>query len=298
MTIADQHGKVVVVTGGNSGIGKATAITLAAAGATTVITSRDPGRGEAALADIRQRSGSADVHLVALDLSSFASIRAAAAALLERWDRLDVLVNNAGGILTEPGTTDEGFEATLGGNHIGPFLLTDLLLERLRASAPARVVNLSSIAHRGAAQVVEADFFPSDGFAGMRWYSKSKLANLQFARELARREVEAGSGVTSFAVHPGGVRSGFGGDGDAGGIIGLGIKLFRPFAISAETGSAASVHAATAPGIEPKTGAYFQRLVAGNFGPVIESSPSAAARDDDACRELWALTEKLIAGAG
>ena len=297
MTIADQRGKVVLITGGNSGIGRETAVMLASAGATTVITSRGGGRGKEAVADISARSGSDDVHVLALDLSSFASVRESAAAMLERWDRLHVLVNNAGGILTEMSTTAEGFEATLGGNHVGPFLLTDLLLDRLRASAPARVVNLSSLAHRGAGKIEEADFFPQAGYAGMRAYSKSKLANVQFPRELARREREAGSGVTSFAVHPGGVRSGFGADGDTGGIIGLGIKLMRPLSISSATGAAAPVYAATEAGIESNSGAYYQRVLGGNFGPVVEARPTAIACNEGAGRELWDLTAKLIAAA-
>lgn len=297
MTVADQRGKVVLITGANSGIGKETAVMLAAAGASVFITSRNAERGQAALDEIRRRSGSDSVALIDLDLSSFASVRSAAATVLERCDALDVLINNAGGILTDLTTTDEGFEATVGGNHVGHFLLTDLLLEVLRASAPARVVTLSSIAHRGARGLSEDDFFPQAGYNGTRAYAKSKLANLQFARELARREREAGSGVTSFAVHPGGVRTGFGGDGDTGGVVGLGIKLFRGLAISAESGAAASVHTATARGIESKSGAYYQRAVAGNFGPVVEARPTAAARDDAACSELWVLTEKLVAAA-
>jgi len=297
VTVADQRGKVVLITGANSGIGKETAVVLAAAGATVVITSRNPERGQAALDEIRTRSGNTSIDSVDLDLSSFASIRAAAKTVLERWDRLDVLVNNAGGILTELTSTEEGFEATVGGNHVGHFLLTDLLLERIRSRAPSRVVTLSSIAHRGARRVAEEDFFPQAGYNGTSAYAKSKLANLQFARELARREREAGSGVASFAVHPGGVRTGFGGDGDTGGIVGLGIKLFRGLSISAESGAAASAHAATAPGIEAKSGAYYQRTVVGNYGPVVEARPTAAARDDAACRELWELTQKLVAAA-
>ncbi|HVE94023.1 MAG TPA: SDR family NAD(P)-dependent oxidoreductase [Acidimicrobiales bacterium] len=297
MTVPDQRGKVVVITGANSGIGKETAVMLAAAGASVLITSRDAERGKAAIDEIVRRSGSDAIAAVDLDLSSFESIRSAAEKILERCDSIDVLINNAGGILTELTTTVEGFEATLGGNHVGHFLLTDLLLERLRASAPSRVVTLSSIAHRGARGIGEDDFFPQAGYNGTRAYAKSKLANLQFARELARREREAGSGVTSFAVHPGGVRTGFGGDGDTGGIVGLGIKLIRGLSISAESGAAASVHTATAPGIEPKSGAYYQRSVAGNYGPVVEAKPTAAARDDEACRELWVLTEKVVAAA-
>ena len=299
MTVPDQKGRVTLITGGNSGIGRETAVALAAAGATTVITSRNRAKGEEALADIAARAGSGEVHLVDLDLASFASIRAAAAEVLARWDRLDVLVNNAGGILTEQSVTEEGFESTLGGNHIGPFLLTELLLERLRASAPARVVTLSSIAHRGArSPLAESDMFPSVDYTAMRAYTKSKLANVQFARELARRERERGSGITSFAVHPGGVRSGFGTDGDTRGVLGVLLKAARPLSISSATGAAASVHAATAPGIEPKSGAYFQRAVGGNFGPVAEMRPTALARDERAGRDLWAITENLIASAG
>ena len=143
------HGKTVLITGGNSGIGKETAVGLARAGGTVVFTSRDPRKGEEAAADIHQRSG-ADVHVMRLDLASFASIRAFAAGFLQRFDALHVLISNAGLILSKRTETEQGFETTFGVNHLGHFLLTDLLLGRIKASAPARIINVSSRVHRRA----------------------------------------------------------------------------------------------------------------------------------------------------
>ncbi|MGI8663359.1 MAG: SDR family NAD(P)-dependent oxidoreductase [Acidimicrobiales bacterium] len=140
-------GKVAVVTGSNIGIGKETAVALASLGATTVLACRNQEKAKAAQADVVERSGHDDVHLVTLDLADLESVKAAASDILSRWDRLDVLVNNAGGVWTERHTTEQGFEQTVGVNHIGPFLLTNLLLARLKASAPSRIVNVSSVGH-------------------------------------------------------------------------------------------------------------------------------------------------------
>jgi NAD(P)-dependent dehydrogenase (short-subunit alcohol dehydrogenase family) len=295
MPIPDQTGRTVVVTGANTGIGFETAGALAEAGATTVITSRDPAKGEAALSALKERTGG-DVHLVLLDLASLASVRAAAAEILQRFDRLDVLVNNAGLLLSARRVTEDGFEMTIGVNHLGPFLLTQLLLDRIRASAPARIVNVASIAHTGARAGVGFDDLQSEqAYSGLSVYSRSKLANILFTRELARRL--DGTGVTAFAVHPGGVRSGFGLDGDTRGIVSFGIKLLdrTPVYISSAKGAGASLHAATTPGIEDRSGAYFARKLFGNFGQVVEAKPALQARDDEAARRLWETSEDLIA---
>lgn len=293
MALPDQTGRTVLVTGANTGIGFETAAALAEAGARTVITARDPDKGEVALAALRARTGG-DLHLARLDLASLRSVREAADVVLERFDRLDVLVNNAGLILTERRITTDGFEMTFCVNHLGPFLLTRLLRDRLVAAAPARIVNVASVAHQQARRGLDFDDLQAErSYSGMAVYSRTKLANILFTRELARRL--EGTGVSAFAVHPGGVRSGFGRDGDAGGIVGLGVKAAAPFFISPKAGAAASLYAATAPGIEDRSGAYFARRLFGNWGPVVETKPSSAARDDEAARRLWEVSEELVA---
>ncbi len=228
--VPSMAGKTVVVTGANSGIGKATAEALAGAGARTVLTARSETSGREAVADIRRSTGSDDVELVLFDLADLDSVRRGAADLLERCDRIDVLVNNAGLILSERTETKDGFEATFGINHLGPFLLTTLLLDRIIASAPARIVNVSSTAHRSARRGLDFDDLQSTKrYTGMQAYGRSKLANILFTTELARRL--EGTGVTANAVHPGTVATGFARDGDANGVFAFGVKVIKPFAL-------------------------------------------------------------------
>lgn len=283
-------GQVVVVTGANVGIGKETAVALAAMGATVVMTARDPERGVAALAEVRRRSGSDEVELGELDLGSFASVRAFAAWLLDRYDRLDVLVNNAGLITDTRRETSEGFEEMFGVNHLGHFLLTDLLLDRLVSSAPARVVVLSSVAHRLALGGLNRTDLQSEHlFEGLTTYAQSKLANLQFARQLARRL--DGTGVTVNAVHPGAVNSQFARDGDTGAlgqiVKYLGWLLLR----SPKGGAKTSVLLASSPKprVASSTGGYWSHGFRGR--------PSKAARNDEECRWLWDESARLIAVA-
>jgi NAD(P)-dependent dehydrogenase (short-subunit alcohol dehydrogenase family) len=283
-------GKTVVITGGNAGIGKETAIGLARLGARVIITSRKEERGARAVAEIQERSGSTDVEARSLDLADFRSIRSFAARLLDHVDGIDVLVNNAGLILRKRTVTADGFETTFGVNHLGHFLLTDLLLDRLRASAPARVVVVASHAHQSVRKGLDFDDLQSE--RGYRWgqvYAKSKLANIYFARELARRL--EGTGVTSNSLHPGFVRSEFGQGGDLGTLYGFGIKyLAAPFAISQEKGARTSIHVASAPVLEGATGGYYVKCEL--------ATPSAVARDDDAARRLWTVSEELVASVG
>lgn len=297
--MGNMDGKVVVVTGGNTGIGKETAVQLAQMGATVAITSRSLEKGAEAASDIAARGNTTDVPVFSLDLGSFASIRECAAAILAKFDRLDVLVNNGGAMLSDQRESVEGFEMTVGANHLGTFLLTSLLIDRLRATGGARVVTVASIAHRGASSVTEVDFGHQEKYRGMTAYSKSKLANIQFARELAKREQAAGSDVSSFAVHPGGVRSEFGLGGDGSSLIQAGLKvayaLPSPFYISTSAGAGPSVYCASQPGLESRSGSYLQRTVAGNFGPVKVVTPNKAGHDDAKTAALWELSEKLIA---
>lgn len=284
----DLTGKVIVVTGANSGIGKETAVALAAMGATVVMTARIRAKGTAALAEVRRRARSDRVELGDLDLSSFTSIRTFAAWLLDRHDRLDVLVNNAGLITDTRRETAEGFEEMFGVNHLGHFLLTDLLQARLVASAPARVVVLTSVAHRLAITGLNrADLQGTQTFEGFTNYSQSKLANAQFALVLARRF--DGTGVTVNAVHPGIVNSHFGGDGDTG-ALGMLIGIFGRFLLrSPRSGASTVVMLASSERsrIAGSTGGYYSH---GRRWP-----PSRRARDVEEGEWLWAESEHLVA---
>jgi len=279
-------GKTVLITGANAGVGKETAVGLARAGANVVMTARDPARGVAALTDVRERSGSDAVELMSLDLASFASIRAFADELLTRHDRLDVLVNNAGLVRRGRTETEDGFETTFGVNHLGHFLLTSLLLDRLRASAPARVVVVASHAHKQARRGLDFhDLQAENTYSAMPVYARSKLANIYFARELARRL--EGTGVTANSLHPGFVRSRLGRDGDGGRLGDIAMALIAPIAISPEKGARTSIWLASAPSLAATTGEYFSKCA--------PSTPTAIARDDESARRLWAVSEELVA---
>jgi NAD(P)-dependent dehydrogenase (short-subunit alcohol dehydrogenase family) len=283
------QGKVVVVTGSNDGIGKETAVGLAAQGATTVLACRNQEKADATAREVTRRTGNDDVHVVALDLADLASVEEAAAQILSRWDRLDVLINNAGGIWTARQETAQGLEQTFGVNHLGHFLLTGLLLDRLTESAPSRIINLTSVGHHAAWRGMRFDDLQSEKrYATMDAYGRSKLANILFTRELAARV--AGSGVTVNAVHPGPVRSGFGMDGDMGGLMGLGNRLVRPFEISPSAGARTSVYLATSPEVEGVTGRYWVRRKPGRM--------SRQARSNAQAQRLWSASERLVNGAG
>jgi NAD(P)-dependent dehydrogenase (short-subunit alcohol dehydrogenase family) len=285
MDVADMTGRTVIVTGGNSGIGTETALSLVRAGARTVITARDGGRGEAAVADIKSRSGSDQLEMAIFDLGDLASVRKGAAELLDRFDRIDVLVNNAGIILSERRVTVDGLEATLAVNHLGPFLLTELLLERITQSPGGRIVNVASTAHSAARGGITFDDLQSESdYRAMRVYGMTKLANIYFTTELARRT--AGTGVTANCLHPGTVGTGYGRDGDTSGILALGLKLAKPFMLSPEKGARTSVYLASSPEVAAVSGKYF-----------IKSKPrlpSKAAQDEDAARRLWDVSERLV----
>ena len=285
--VAALEGTCVVITGGNSGIGLETAVTLARAGAHVVITARDPGRGATALADIRARSGG-DVEVMALDLASFASVRNFADQYAATHDRLDILVNNAGAILKQRRTTEDGHEAQLQTNHLGHFLLTDALRSRLVDSAPARVVVVASDAHRFARRGLRwADLeTPKRHYWAFRTYARTKLMNILFTRELARRL--DGSGVTANAVHPGYVASRFSRDGDTGFMGNVGMVLGRPFAISPEKGARTSVYVASSPDLHDITGQYFVKCRV--------AQPSRAGQDDVAAARLWDVSAELTHG--
>jgi NAD(P)-dependent dehydrogenase (short-subunit alcohol dehydrogenase family) len=229
------------------------------------------------------------VEVMALDLADFASIRSFAHDFLASHDRLDVLLENAGLVQSQRSTTAQGFETTFGVNHIGHFLLTDLLLDRLKASAPSRVVIVASGAHKSARGGLDFDDLQTERhrYHGMQVYSRTKLANVYFARELARRL--AGTGVTVNALHPGFVASNFAREGDTG-LMSAGIRIARPFAISAPKGALTSIYLASSPEVEGITGQYFSKCK--------PASTSKTAQDDNAGRRLWEATEELVANAG
>ena len=274
-------GKTCLVTGASRGIGKATALALAARGARVVLACRDRGRGDQALADIRAAVPDADVAVLLADLSSLAETRALAAGFLAGHSRLDVLVNNAGAIFGDRRVTVDGFEATFATNHLSYFVLTRELEGVLRASGPARIVNVASRAHeRG--RLDFADPQAERGYRGMQVYSNSKLANVLFTYELARRLT--GSGVTANCLHPGVVASHFALE--HGGWMGWAFRLMRPFLISPAAGAATSVHLAVSPEVGGTTGRYFDRC------REVPSSPGSL--DAAAAKRLWDLSEELI----
>ena len=283
------QGKVVVVTGSNVGIGLETAVGVAALQATTVLACRNQAKAEAAAKEVTRRTWNDDVHVVALDLADLASVRKAAEDILSRWDRLDVLVNNAGGTWSRRRLTAQGFEYTFGVNHLGHFYLTNLLLARLESDAPARVVSVTSIGHHFARGGMRFDDLQSErSYEGMDAYCRSKLANVLFVRELARRE--AAAGVTANAAHPGWVRSSFAMDGDTEGIVGLGMRVMRPFQISPRRGARTSIYLASSPQVAGRTGTYWVRSKPGHM--------SGHAHDDAAAERLWDESERLLTSAG
>jgi NAD(P)-dependent dehydrogenase (short-subunit alcohol dehydrogenase family) len=273
------NGKTVLITGASHGIGKATAVALARLGARVILAARSAPTAEIAAFEVRRESGSSQVAWLAADLSSQDAVRQLARDFKARYDRLDVLVNNAGVLVPQRRTTVDGVEETFAVNHLAPFLLTSELLDVLRHSAPARVVNVSSEAHR-AAHMNWGDLeLESTGYRAFAAYGQSKLANLLFTYELARRL--AGTGVTCNALHPGLIASGLGLR--YGGPTAFALRIARPFLRSPEAGARAITLLAMAPELATTTGAYFVRDRA------VASSPCSLDRAGQ-CK-LWALSK-------
>ena len=246
-------GKVILVTGATGGIGKATAIGLATLGARVGVTGRDLARAEQAVADIRGASGNPSVDAFAADLTSQAEVRRLAVAVLDAYPRLHVLVNNVGGFWAHRHQTADGLEHTFALNHLAPFLLTNLLLDRLKASAPARVVTLSSGA-QSMGRIAFDDLQGARNYSGQRAYSQSKLASIMFTMELARRL--EGTGVTATAVHPGVVRTNFGAEDQAWFFIVV-SGVVRPFLKTPAQGAQTSIFLASSPDVDGVTGQFF-----------------------------------------
>jgi NAD(P)-dependent dehydrogenase (short-subunit alcohol dehydrogenase family) len=272
-------GRTVLVTGATSGIGRATAVRLASMGAHVAITGRDRTRTQAAARDIRAAGGQVDAFVA--DLSSQAEVRRLTAEVLETLPRIDVLVNNVGGYWNTRHLTADGLERTFALNHLAPFLLTNLLLDRLKASGPARVVTVSSNA-QAMGRIDFDDLQGERSYSGSRAYSQSKLANILFTYELARRL--RGSGVTANALHPGVVRTSFGAE-DPAGIQ----RLLSPFAHllkSPEQGATTSVILASAPELEQVSGEFFA-----NSKPKRSSKRSY---DEAVAARLWQVSADLV----
>jgi retinol dehydrogenase 12 len=272
------NGKVCVVTGATSGIGKAAATALAGMGSQVVLVGRDQGRAEATAAEIGARS-TVPPKVEIADLAVMEQVRALAGRLASL-ERIDVLINNAGLVVSERRVTQDGFEYVFAVNHLAPFLLTNLLLPKLTGAAPARVVTVTSDAHT-AAKLDLDDPSLEQGWESWRSYANSKLANILFTRELARRL--DGTGVTANCAHPGVVRTGFGRD--AKPLMRLGMTIARPFFLSPERGADTIVYLASSPDVAGQTGGYYVKRQ--------RREPSAAARDDAAARKLWEISEKM-----
>ena len=278
------QGQVCVVTGATSGIGKAAAAALARQGAEVIVVGRDPGRAEATAATI-QADGAPPPKVEIADLARLDQVRALAGRLNQTLDRIDVLINNAGLVLNERRVTPDGDEYVFAVNHLAPFLLTNLLRPKLTASAPARVITVTSDAHT-AARLDLDDPNLEHGWSSWRSYSNSKLANILFTRELARRL--DGTGVTANCLHPGVVRTGFGRD--ARPLMRVGITIAKPFMLSPDRGADTMVYLASSPDVAAKTGGYYVKRQL--------REPSAAARDDGLARRLWEVSERLTGLAG
>jgi len=273
-------GRTVVVTGGTGGIGKATALGLAAMGARVVITGRNPARTLAAARHIEGAHGGGVLSFVA-DLSSQSEVRRLAAEVRDALPRIDVLVNNVGGYWNTRRVTVDGLEHTFAVNHLAPFLLTGLLAERLRSSAPARVVTVASHAH-AQGRIDFDDLQGERSYSGARSYNQSKLANVLFSYELARRW--ATTGVTANALHPGVVSTSFGAA-DPASVQRWLVPILRPLMKSPAKGAATSIHLASAPELERTTGRYFANLKAKRSSPQSYDEATAA--------RLWQVSTQL-----
>ena len=287
-------GKVVIVTGATDGIGRATAKALAARGASVTIVGRNPLKGNAAVAGIRADTGNNAVCFHQADLSSQSDVRRLARAIMTQGDRLDVLVNNAGGLFASRMVSVDGIEMTFALNHLAYFLLTNLLLEQLRATPGARIVNVASHAHVGTDLNFD-DLQFSHRYNGWTAYKRSKLCNLLFTYELARKL--GNEGPTVNALHPGFVRShlGQGSTDNSAFWRSVATLVFRfAAAITPEKGAETSIHLATSPDLADVTGKYFTPGVSGKSrSPGRTATSSAVSREPDIAKRLWEISAEL-----
>ncbi len=281
MPPASMNGKICIVTGANSGIGKETALGLAQMGARVVMVCRNAEKGKAALEEIRRESGSSQVDLLIADMSSQASVRALAEQIQQKYPRLDVLVNNAGGAAPAATLSADGIEMTLATNHLGAALLTLLLLDLLKASAPSRIVNVSSCEAQSPARLDTNDLqFERRKYGAIAAYRQSKLLMNAFTFELARRL--AGTGVTANCLHPGAVATSIWSSNLIGKLI---IAVGKPFMLNSKQGAAVSLYLATSPEVAQVSGEYFVKSKPAKSNPL--------SRDPKLMAEVWLWTEKM-----
>ncbi len=277
------QGKVCVITGGTDGIGKAAAYGLALQGATLLVHGRDPDKGVRAVAELKARSGNPSIEFLQADFASLAAVRRLAAEIVQRAPRVDVLVNNAGGVFARRTLSEDGYELTLSVNHLAPFLLTHLLLDTLQGGTPARIVTTSSEAHRRA-KIALDDLQSARRYSPMGVYGRSKLANILFTRVLAKRL--EGTAVTATCLHPGFVKTSFGRGFDVSPLLGQLFALISRFARTPEKGAETVIYLAASPEVQGASGGYY-------FDCRLKT-PSAAAQDDAAAERLWQLSERLV----
>ena len=280
------NGKTVIITGANTGIGKETALDMAKRGARVIMACRDLKKGEAALKDIVERTGSKKVVLKQLDLASMKSIRKFAEDINMNEPELHVLINNAGlGCQPQKTKTEDGFEMTMGVNHLGHFLLTNLLLDLLKKSTPSRIVVVSSSAHKDQAQGMRFDNINSEKFYNkFDAYGQSKLANILFAKELAKRL--EGSDVTVNSLHPGLIITEFFRHFSFWYVTFYWRPLTFMFGKTVEQGAQTTIYLASSEEVEGVSGLYFD-----NCKP---QEPSSAAQDDEAAKKLWKISADLV----
>jgi len=277
-------GKTCIVTGANSGIGKETALELARLGARVVLVCRNAEKGKAALEDIRRELGSSDLDLLIADMSSQASVRALADQLRRKCPRLDVLINNAGGAVMPRRVSADGIEMTVAANHLGAALLTLLLLDLLKASAPSRIINVSSEAqHRARLDMTDLQF-ERRKYHLFAAYGQSKLLMNAFTFELARRL--EGTRVTANCLHPGVVATNIWGGRRAPLVFRLIIGAIKPFMLNSKQGAAVTLYLATSPDVAQVSGKYFVKSKPAKSSPLSEDPKVAA--------EIWQWTTKMI----
>jgi len=274
------RGKTVVITGATSGIGQVAAEQLAAMGARLVLVARDKTRGEAALTRLRNLKPGVDHTIHYADLSRLAEMKRVAAEIAAAESRIDVLINNAGALFATRHVTEDGMELTFALNHMSYFVMTQGLRERLLASAPARIINTSSDAHKGK-QLDFSDLQSANNYKGFQVYGRSKLCNILYTSELARRL--AGTGITANCLHPGFVATRFGDE--SGGMLSLGVRIAKYIAISPQKGAATIVYLASSDEVAQASGDYYYKCK--------KAIPTKEARDDDAAKRLWQESERL-----
>ncbi len=278
--------KIAIITGGNSGIGKQTAIGLAKKNTTVVLFCRNEEKGKIAQKEIHEKTNTQNTDLVICDLSSLQSVKKAAAEFRKRYDRLDLLINNAGLFFDHLSHTQDGFETQFQVNHLSHFYLTQLLLDLLKKSYSARIVNVSSAAHRGRNIDFEHLPYGKEKYDGLDVYGQTKLANVLFTYEFSRRY--ASEGISSYALHPGVVRTQIG-QKNTKGWIHWGWQLLTSlpiFSISEEKGAETSLYAAIAPELEGISGKYLRN------SKIIKSTKQSY--DEETARKLWEISEQLL----